>query len=310
VGQRSIEFYHRRATAAWSAPRFRALIPSVDVRDLSGKAIVVTGAGSGIGRATALLAAQRHAKLYLCDVNEGGLAETAAEAQTLGAAAHTSRVDVADPEAMRAFADRVHADVEAVDVLVNNAGVALGATFTETTLEDWRWIVGINLLGPIHGCHFFLPHMIERGRGGHVVNVASMAGFLPSEGTVAYGTTKFGVVGLSEYLRVEVGRRGIGVTAICPGMINTPIVRAARGRGAYDTSGFRSWMGDTFRRRNYGPERVAKAIFRAIQRDLAIVPVSPEAWAFYLLKRASPAFTHRLSRWVTARLRRDLAIDD
>ena len=281
----------------------------MDVRDLSGKAVVVTGAGSGIGRATALLAAERHATLYLCDVNEPGLAQTAIAARNLGATAHTSRVDVADPDAMRAFAEVVHADVPAVDVLINNAGVGLGASFTDTTLEDWHWIVGINLLGPIHGCHFFLPRMIERRRGGHIVNVASMAGFIPSEGTTAYGTTKFGVVGLSEYLRVEVMRHHIGVTAICPGVINTPIVRSARTRGIYDVPRFHAWMGATFQRRNYSPERVAKAIFRALQRDRGVAPVSPEAWAFYLLKRASPALTYKISTWVAARLRRNLSLE-
>jgi len=278
----------------------------MDVRSLSGKAVVVTGAGSGIGRATALLAARRRATLHLCDVNERGLDETATQARNLGATAHTSRVDVANPDEMRAFAERVHADVAAVDVLVNNAGVGLGANFVDTTLEDWRWIVGINLLGPIHGCHYFLPRMIERRRGGHIVNVASMAAFVPSEGTIAYGTTKYGVVGFSEYLRVEVLQHGIGVTAICPGVINTPIVHAARTRGVYDVPHFRTWMGDTFRRRNYGPERVAHAIFQAIQHDRAIAPVAPEAWLAYFLKRASPRLTHRISRGITARLRRDV----
>jgi NAD(P)-dependent dehydrogenase (short-subunit alcohol dehydrogenase family) len=281
----------------------------MDVRSLAGKAVVVTGAGSGIGRATALLAARRQATLYLCDVNQDGLAETATEVEKRGGAAHTSRVDVADPDALRAFADRVHADVDAVDVLINNAGVALVATFTDTTLEDWRWIVGINLLGPIHGCHVFLPRMIARRRGGHIVNVASMAGLVPGEGTTAYGTTKFGVVGLSEYLRVEVMRHGIGVTAICPGVINTPIVRTTRMRGVYDVPRVQAWVSDMFRRRNYAPERVAAAIFRAIQRNRAIAPVSPEAWAFYVLKRASPALTHRLAAWAAARVRRSLAID-
>src|SRR5690348_3979225 len=133
----------------------------MNVRDLTGKAVVVTGAGSGIGRATALLAARRRATLFLCDVREEGLEETAREARALGGRVRTSRVDVAREDEVRAFAGSVHAEVAAVDVLVNNAGVGLSAELGDTTLDDWRWILDINLLGPIHGCHFFVPRMID-----------------------------------------------------------------------------------------------------------------------------------------------------
>ena len=114
---------------------------------------------------------------------------------------------------MQAFADAVHAHVPAVDILMNNAGVGLGGGLLDTSLDDWRWIVGINLFGVVHGCHCFVPAMVRRGRGGHVVNVASVAGYVGELVLPAYTTTKFAVVGLSESLREELAPHGIGVTA-------------------------------------------------------------------------------------------------
>jgi len=139
----------------------------VNVSNLQGKTALVTGAGSGIGRATALALARRGAKLALCDVNEGGLAETEAKARAQGCEVLAQRVDVSRREEMRAFSEAVHRWVEAIDLLMNNAGVGLGAKFLDSTLEDWNWIIGVNLMGVIHGCHFFLPAMVRRGAGGH-----------------------------------------------------------------------------------------------------------------------------------------------
>jgi NAD(P)-dependent dehydrogenase (short-subunit alcohol dehydrogenase family) len=207
---------------------------------------------------------------------------------------------------MRAFADTVHSKIEAVDILVNNAGVGLGGGFLDTTLEDWQWIIGINLRGVVHGCHFFVPKMVARKRGGHVVNVASAAAYLASEALCAYSTTKFAVLGLSEALRDELQPHGIGVTAICPGIINTPITGSARLRGKAALPGAREQMVAFYQRRNYGPERVAQAIVKAVARNAAVAPVSPEAWALYLLKRLSPGFTAWLNRRMTQRFEAQL----
>src|SRR5207247_5638022 len=172
------------------------------------------------------------ADLVVCDLNEAGLEETAGMIRGLGRRVLARRVDVASRAAMGTFAAEVHREREAVDVLMNNAGVGLGARFLETSLEDWEWILSINLWGVIHGCHFFVPPMVARGRGGHVVNVSSAAGFLATAQLAAYSTTKFGVFGLSEALRDELRPHRIGVTAICPGIINTSITTTARMRGA------------------------------------------------------------------------------
>jgi NAD(P)-dependent dehydrogenase (short-subunit alcohol dehydrogenase family) len=279
----------------------------MDVRDLRGKTALVTGSGSGIGRATALELARRGADLFLCDVSEAGLAETARAIEALGRKAHARRVDVASPEQMRAFADFVHGHVEAVDILMNNAGVGLGAGLLDTTLEDWNWIVGINLMGVVHGLHFFAPRMVAGGRGGHVVNVSSAAGFVASEPLTAYAATKFAVLGLSEAIASELRRHGIGVTAVCPGIINTPITTSSRMRGPGATAENRQRMVELYQWRNYGPERVARNILRAIQRNRLVAPISPEAWAMYWLKRWAPWAMRWLNRVAADRVAREMA---
>jgi NAD(P)-dependent dehydrogenase (short-subunit alcohol dehydrogenase family) len=273
----------------------------VDVSDLSGRVALVTGAASGIGRETALALARRGADLALCDVDEAGLAASRRDAEALGRRVLAQRVDVSDRAAMRAFADAVHAEHAAVDVLVNNAGVGLGASFLETPLEDWDWILGINLLGVVHGCHFFVPAMVARGREAHVVNIASMASYMPSEALSAYTTTKFAVRGLSEALRVELARHRIGVTAVCPGVIDTAITRNMRARGAAADPATRERGAELFRRRNYSPARVAENILRAIQRNRAVAPISPEAWIVWYLTRLAPGVVRRAMTAMAAR---------
>jgi NAD(P)-dependent dehydrogenase (short-subunit alcohol dehydrogenase family) len=279
----------------------------MDVSTLQGKTVLVTGAASGIGRATALACARRGARMVICDLDERGLQATAADITALGGAVTARRVDVAEREAMHGFAAAVHAEVEAVDLLINNAGVAIGGGLLHTSLDDWNWIVSINLMGVVHGCHFFLPAMVARGRGGHVVNIASAAGYVASSPLVAYGTTKFAVVGLSEALREELVPHRIGVTAVCPGLINTPITRSARLRGPDGSPEVRQRLIEIYERRNYPPERVADAILRAVQRDRALAPVTVEAWALYYLKRASPALVRLIGRLAQARARAGLA---
>jgi short-subunit dehydrogenase len=157
-------------------------------------------------------------------------------------------------------------------------------------------VIGINLRGVVHGCHFFVPRMVARARGGHVVNVASAAAFVATEALSAYSTTKFAVLGFSEALRDELKPHGIGVTAICPGIINTPITGSARLRGKAAEAGARERMVAFYQRRNYGPERVAEKIVKAVARNAAVAPVSPEAWVMYCLKRLAPGFTAWLNR--------------
>jgi NAD(P)-dependent dehydrogenase (short-subunit alcohol dehydrogenase family) len=278
----------------------------MDVTNLTGSTVLVTGAASGIGKETALACARRGAGLAICDMNEAGLAETAHQIRTLGRDVIAQRVDVASADDMREFAAAVHAQVDAVDILMNNAGVGLGAGFLDTSLTDWEWIVGINLKGVIHGCHFFIPPMVARGQGGHVINVASAAAFVATEALAAYSTTKYAVFGLSEALRDELLRHHIGVTAVCPGIINTAITATSPLRGANDTPEVRRRMIEIYQRRNYGPERVARNILKAVQRNRAVAPISPEAWAMYYLKRLVPGLVAWVNRSSAERLRRQL----
>lgn len=273
----------------------------MDVTDLSGRTVLVTGAASGIGKASALAFARRGARLVICDLNQEGLGETEEVIRRLGREVLARRVDVADAESMRAFSEDVHRSVDALDILMNNAGVAIGGGFLHTTLEDWQWIVGINLMGVVHGCHFFIPRMVERGRGGHVINVSSAAGYTASEALAAYATTKFAVLGLSESLRDELAKHRIGVTAVCPGIINTPITRAARMRGPEAAGDAQQRMIALYERRNYTPERVAENILKAVQRNRAVAPISPEAWVLYYLKRFAPGLLARLGRFTANR---------
>jgi NAD(P)-dependent dehydrogenase (short-subunit alcohol dehydrogenase family) len=275
------------------------------LRDFAGRLVLVTGAASGIGRATALACAREGAHLALCDVDEAGLEATAGAARALGRRVLARRVDVADVAQMRAFGEAVHAEHPAVDVLVNNAGVGLGGGFLDTALEDWDWILRINLWGVIHGCHVFLPAMVRR-RAGHVVNVASAAAFVASAQLAAYATTKFAVFGLSEALRDELRPHGIGVTAVCPGIIDTAITRTSRMVGPWATPAARETLVRAYRRRGYGPDRVAAHVVRAIRRGREVAPVSPEAWVMYLMKRMAPRLTARMARAIQARQEREL----
>jgi NADP-dependent 3-hydroxy acid dehydrogenase YdfG len=254
------------------------------------KVVVVTGAGSGIGRATALAFAKQGTRIAACDVDQARLDSLRGE---LGDRALVVRaVDVADRAQMAAFADEVHRVVPAADIVVNNAGVGLGGSFLDTSLDDWDWLLGINLRGVIHGCHFFVPKMVARGHGGHVINVSSILGIYPAPNVTAYVASKFAVRGFSQSLRAELAEHRIGVTAICPGMIATSIIEDGRMSGDLDSK--RTKMMDTFHKRGAPPSKVADAILDAVRTNPAIRPVGTDAWAIYALGRVAPRALTRL----------------
>jgi NAD(P)-dependent dehydrogenase (short-subunit alcohol dehydrogenase family) len=265
--------------------------------NLQGKLVLVTGAGSGIGRATARAFAAAGARLIVTDLDG---ARVEAIGRELGGALHLARtVDVADRAAMKAFADEVHRTASAVDVLVNNAGVAVGGPFLDTSLEDWDWQLGVNLGGVIHGCHFFVPRMVERGGGGQVINLSSVLGLYAPAGVSAYAASKFAVRAMSQSLRAELAVHHIGVTAICPGLIATAIVEDGRMKGA--TGAGRDKLAHVFRSRGLPPERVAEAILGAVATNPAILPVGRDAWALYALTRVAPRTLARLGGMVARR---------
>lgn len=266
--------------------------------EIAGKIALVTGAGSGIGQATARALAATGARLIICDVNEESLGAFAGE---LGEKCLLSRrVDVSDREAMRAFAEEVHALAPAVDILVNNAGVGMAGSFLQTSLEDWDWLLGINLYGVVHGLHFFVPRMVARGQGGHVVNLSSLLGYWIAPDLSAYLTSKHAVFGLTESLREELRGAGIGATTVCPGIIHTDITRTTRYRNTDTPDAMRDKAVAVYAKRNYGPERVAAAIVKAIRKNRGTLPVSPESWVMYYINRWCVPLSRGMAR-LTAR---------
>ncbi|MEF3114421.1 SDR family oxidoreductase [Streptomyces chrestomyceticus] len=264
-----------------------------------GQLVLVTGAASGIGRATAFAFAEAGARVVAVDRDAEGAARTADLARLVGAPqAWAETVDVSDETAMEKLADKVAAEYGTVDVLVNNAGIGLSGSFLSTTTEDWKKVLDVNLWGVIHGCRLFGRQMAERGQGGHIVNIASAAAFQPSKILSAYGASKAAVLMLSESLRAELAGQGIGVTAVCPGIVNTNITTTARftGVSADEEKRRRTKVARAYGLRNYPPEKVADAILRAVARNQAVVPVTPEARGAHLMSRFTPRALRALAR--------------
>ncbi len=292
------------ATIHWS-PALTLATPRIVRRTktwLREKNVLVTGAASGIGRATALRFADRGARLVLCDRDGDGLRAIERECARRSDVILASVLDVADRTAYAEFAGAVHAQVDALDVVVNNAGVGLSGGILDTPLEDIDWVLSINLGGVIHGCHFFCPKMVTARRAGHVVNVASILGLFATHDSLGYSTSKFGVVGFSEALRAELHPHGVGVSTICPGMIDTSIVAKGRYRTSGDAEKVRAETVATFARFGHSPEVVAAAVERAVLEDRPLLPAAPEAWAFWWAKRAFPATFGRVAAFVGGRL--------
>ncbi|MFE2450740.1 SDR family oxidoreductase [[Kitasatospora] papulosa] len=264
-----------------------------------GQLVLVTGAASGIGRATALSFARAGARVVAVDRDAEGVARTAETARLAGApAAWAETVDVGDEQAMEELAEKVAAECGVVDVLVNNAGIGLSGSFLDTTSEDWRNVLDVNLWGVIHGCRLFGRQMADRGQGGHIVNIASAAAYQPSRALPAYSTSKAAVLMLSECLRAELAERSIGVSAVCPGFVATGITGTARftGTDAAEQQRLRKRTTRLYSLRNYPPEKVARAILDAVVHNRAVVPVTPEARGARLLARISPRMARAVAR--------------
>ncbi|MFJ4712845.1 SDR family oxidoreductase [Streptomyces sp. NPDC088785] len=264
-----------------------------------GQLVLVTGAGSGIGRATAFAFAEAGARLIAVDRDAESAARTAEMARLVGAPeAWAETVDVADEQAMEKLAEKVAAEYGVVDVLVNNAGIGLSGSFFDTTPEDWKKVLDVNLWGVIHGCRLFGKQMAERAQGGHIVNTASAAAYQPSKALPAYSTSKAAVLMLSECLRAELAGQGIGVSAICPGLVNTNITSTARFVGADRAEEERRQKKSSrlYGLRNYPPEKVADAILAAVVHDKAVVPVTPEARSAHLMSRFTPRALRAVAR--------------
>ncbi|BBZ45909.1 SDR family oxidoreductase [Mycobacterium parmense] len=294
-----------RLTAEWvdrvnanGAPASEAVVRT-GPRDVRGKLALVTGAGAGIGRATAVELARRGtATVVVVDRDAAGADETAEAVRAAGAEAAVYRADVSDDAAMAELAAQVHDKHGVVDILVNNAGIGMAGRFLETTPQHWDAIMAVNLRGVINGSRLFGAQMVERGQGGTIINVSSAAAFLPSKSMVAYGTSKAAVLALSESMRADLADEGITVTAVCPGFVNTNIATSTiyAGLTAEQQERARAKADAAYRRRNYTPEATAKAIVGAVKTGPAVLPIAAESRLGYAMRRVSPTLVRLFAR--------------
>jgi NAD(P)-dependent dehydrogenase (short-subunit alcohol dehydrogenase family)/pimeloyl-ACP methyl ester carboxylesterase len=262
-------------------------------RDDFGDTLVsVTGAGSGIGRETALAFAREGAEVVVSDIDEASVKDTAAQIAARGGVAHAYAVDVADADAVERFAEQVCAEHGVPDIVVNNAGVGQAGFFLDTPAEEFDRVLDINLGGVVNGCRSFARRLVDRGTGGHIVNVASMAAYTPVSAMNAYCTSKAAVYMFSDCLRAELDAAGIGLTTVCPGLINTNIISTAQ----FNVPAAKEAAAEARRKqtekavaaRRYGPDKVARAIVSAVKKNKPIRPVTPEAYFVYGVAHALP----------------------
>jgi NAD(P)-dependent dehydrogenase (short-subunit alcohol dehydrogenase family) len=282
------------------------------MRDFEGRVAAITGAGSGIGRALADALAQRGAHLSLSDIDENGLAETVARCQTHGGVRiRSQRLDVADRAGMYEWADRVVADHGKVNLIINNAGVALGATVEAMSYEDFEWLMNINFWGVVYGTKAFLPHLKESGEG-HIVNLSSVFGLISVPSQSAYNAAKFAVRGFTDTLRMELEIEGanVSVTTIHPGGIKTNIARNARMDPSVTeiTGDPEQSVRDFERAFITSPEKAAQQILTAVRRDRRRALIGPDAKVIDLVSRL-PATLYQtvLTRGATVLRRQDSA---
>ena len=263
------------------------------MKQLEHRIAVITGAGSGIGRATALELAGRGCVLALVDIDAEGVAGTRQAVVDLGAKATAHIADVSDASRMAELASEIATHHGACHILINNAGVLSVGKFADDQLDDIRWIVGINVFGVIHGCHYFLP-LLQEADEAHIVNVSSMAAFVGIPQNAAYSLTKGAVRSFTEALRAELAGTHIGVSLLFPGAVGTNIMDRARGTQAARLAEFgRSWVAPYLRR---PPEAAARQIVRAIESNRARMLLGPDARAFDVAARILPGRTGLLGR--------------
>jgi len=256
------------------------------MKDLTGRLCLITGAASGIGRATALAAAREGARLFLTDIAAGGLTETVALVRAAGGEVLAERaLDISDYDAVTLWANDIHREHASLDVVMNVAGIAIWGTVENLEHRHWRSIVDVNLMGPIHIIENFLPPMVRAGRGGHLVNVSSAAGLLALPWHAAYSASKFGLRGISEVLRFDLERHHIGVSLVVPGAVRTPLVGTAQIIGIdRDDPRVRRLIG-MFEGHAATPERVADRIIDGVKHNRFLVHTSADIRLGYWFAR-------------------------
>ncbi len=280
------------------ALRRARLHPPTHGKPYSNKVVVITGAGSGFGRETLLMFAEQGAIVVAVDINLDAAERSAELARLLGAEAHVRQVDVGNATDMEELANWVADEYGAPDIVVNNAGIGMAGSFLDTSVADWDKVLKVNLWGVIHGSRLFGQQMVNEGKKGHIVNVASMAAYTPSKIISAYATTKAAVRMLSDCLRAELADKNIQVSTICPGFSITNITQTTQfvGRTEAEQAQKRDETTRLYQRRNLKPEEIAKAIMDAVKNNKDEVPVGFESHTSRLLSRFFPSLTRRLAR--------------
>jgi NAD(P)-dependent dehydrogenase (short-subunit alcohol dehydrogenase family) len=260
------------------------------VKQIRGKKALVTGAASGIGRGIALALAREGADLLLWDVNELGLTAVVTEIRELGVQADAARVDLTKPADISAAVESLIQSWGTIDILVNNAGVAFYGPTHKMTADQWDWLIGINLLAPIQITRELLPILLERPEA-HILNVCSISGLVAGGRFAAYHTSKFGLIGFTESLRAEYGRRGLGVTSLCPGPVKTNLYRqCATGKEGKAAPEPPQWLCTTV-------DKVANRAIKAMYRNQRMPVVGLLAHLLLNAKWAAPGLLDFLNHF-------------
>ena len=272
------------------------------MKNLKGRVAVVTGAGSGIGRALSILLAEEGCHLAIADINESGLMETRRQIEKPGRKVSTHIVDVSDWEAMTAFSKEVLESYNNVHLLVNNAGVATTDLVEDGLLEDFEWIMGINFWGVVYGCKLFLPHMLKTDRA-HIVNLSSIFGLAGIPSQAPYCSSKFAVRGFTESLRAELMDTRVSVSCVHPGGVDTNIEKNARHRRSFDGSSHEELIKEFKQKAYTSPEKAARILLKGIKANKEKIFIGFDSRLIDVITRLFPVYYLKILRIFIRQLR-------
>lgn len=258
---------------------------------------IITGAASGLGRALALRLARDGWRIAVCDINDEAAARVCEEIRAAGGQARGEHLDVACPQQWEALRDRLQADWSRLDLLVNNAGVAGSGDVGEFSLDDWKWLIDINLWNGIYGCHFFVDWLKRNPHGAHILNTASAAAIGSAPGMAAYNVSKSGMLALSETLYAELLPHKVGVTVLCPAFVATNLLE----KGRFARPGMKQLAEKAFRESTMTADYVAEQALRAVERKRLYCVLPAESRRYWYLKRLAPQWFMGLIARVFAR---------